>query len=242
MAKYTINHSCGHSREIQLFGKNDERERKIEWMGSQECPKCWGEKKRSEEEKLPITAIIRTNGMDADDKGNILAEIMLTGGTKLKKEEIKKMGYSWGQSRGGIMDMLSVNKPHQGWIKRIPLLHLAESHQVWKSIKTELETLGADIQSKISAIDMDTAVKNIFDKKEKDIKMAQIEKPQQPECFPSKRGRWNGTIYGNIKNGFRVYIDGSEEKITEEEAEEIKNYILAREKYNVEIEKIKRGE
>lgn len=40
MAKYEINHTCGHTSTVQLFGKCSERERKIEWMERQECPEC----------------------------------------------------------------------------------------------------------------------------------------------------------------------------------------------------------
>lgn len=40
MAKYTINHICGHSVEIQLFGKYADRERRIAYMETQECEGC----------------------------------------------------------------------------------------------------------------------------------------------------------------------------------------------------------
>ena len=40
MAKYTVNHVCGHSVEIQLFGKMDDRYRRIEWLETQECDEC----------------------------------------------------------------------------------------------------------------------------------------------------------------------------------------------------------
>ena len=40
MAHYTINHKCGHSVEIQLFGKMEDRYRRIEWLETQECEEC----------------------------------------------------------------------------------------------------------------------------------------------------------------------------------------------------------
>lgn len=43
MAKYEITHSCGTKRTIQLFGKREERERKIEWLESQPCPEVQNE-------------------------------------------------------------------------------------------------------------------------------------------------------------------------------------------------------
>ena len=40
MAKYEISHTCGHTRTVELFGKYEDRERKIEWLETQECPEC----------------------------------------------------------------------------------------------------------------------------------------------------------------------------------------------------------
>lgn len=40
MAKYTVTHSCGHDVEINLVGKGTERERRMAWMRTQDCPAC----------------------------------------------------------------------------------------------------------------------------------------------------------------------------------------------------------
>ena len=40
MAKYTVNHICGHTVEVQLFGKMEDRYRRIEWLETQECEEC----------------------------------------------------------------------------------------------------------------------------------------------------------------------------------------------------------
>lgn len=37
---YTIKHICGHTEEVQLFGKNADRESKIKWLESQPCAEC----------------------------------------------------------------------------------------------------------------------------------------------------------------------------------------------------------
>ena len=63
MAKYDITYSCGHSATIQLYGKNEEREKKIKWFESEGlCPDCYREYKREEDarkaaEILQTTAI-----------------------------------------------------------------------------------------------------------------------------------------------------------------------------------------
>ncbi|NDL68000.1 hypothetical protein [Anaerotalea alkaliphila] len=41
MGKYTVNHTCGHTVEVQLFGPIKERERKMEWMQSTICSDCY---------------------------------------------------------------------------------------------------------------------------------------------------------------------------------------------------------
>lgn len=40
MAKYTITYKCGHTEEMQLFGKMNDRDRKIAWYATQDCPEC----------------------------------------------------------------------------------------------------------------------------------------------------------------------------------------------------------
>lgn len=48
MANYKINPTCGHQYDVQLFGKGDERHRKIEYFETGICPTCW---KKQQEEK-----------------------------------------------------------------------------------------------------------------------------------------------------------------------------------------------
>lgn len=40
MAKYTITYKCGHTEEMQLFGKEKDRYSKIDWYATQDCPEC----------------------------------------------------------------------------------------------------------------------------------------------------------------------------------------------------------
>ncbi len=48
MAKYEVEHSCGHKQTHQLFGKSTERDRKINWLGTTLCSECY----RAEQDKL----------------------------------------------------------------------------------------------------------------------------------------------------------------------------------------------
>lgn len=40
MAKYTINHTCGHQVTVQLFGKYADREKRIAYLETCECDEC----------------------------------------------------------------------------------------------------------------------------------------------------------------------------------------------------------
>lgn len=67
MAKYNVKFSCGHTEEIQLFGKGADRQRKITWLEEHgECSSCYKARlaaahaaetaaaaAKAEEEKLP---------------------------------------------------------------------------------------------------------------------------------------------------------------------------------------------
>ena len=48
MAHYDVGHSCGHTVEVELFGKVSHRYEKIEWMERQLCPDCYREMKQEE--------------------------------------------------------------------------------------------------------------------------------------------------------------------------------------------------
>lgn len=40
MAKYTITHTCGHQKVYQIVGAIADRDRKVAWLESQDCPEC----------------------------------------------------------------------------------------------------------------------------------------------------------------------------------------------------------
>ena len=51
MAKYTVTSGCGHTQELQLFGSERERARRLTWMESAEgkCNACYAQGKREDE-------------------------------------------------------------------------------------------------------------------------------------------------------------------------------------------------
>jgi hypothetical protein len=47
MAKYSVDHTCGHTETHQLVGPHKERDRKIAWLETTLCSECW----RAEQER-----------------------------------------------------------------------------------------------------------------------------------------------------------------------------------------------
>ncbi len=55
MAKYTVTYKCGHQKEVQLYGKESDRQKKIAWYATIDCPDCEAEmqKEMSDANGLP---------------------------------------------------------------------------------------------------------------------------------------------------------------------------------------------
>lgn len=55
MAKYTVTYKCGHTAEVQLYGKYADREKKIAWYATINCPDCEAseQKEKAEASGLP---------------------------------------------------------------------------------------------------------------------------------------------------------------------------------------------
>jgi hypothetical protein len=50
MAKYEINHACGHTVTHNIGGKTSDRDGKAEWLSRRDCPDCWAAQKKAEKE------------------------------------------------------------------------------------------------------------------------------------------------------------------------------------------------
>ncbi len=60
MAKYTVTYKCGHTAEVQLYGKYVDRERKIKWYSTINCPECETKEQREIAEKAGLPALTGT--------------------------------------------------------------------------------------------------------------------------------------------------------------------------------------
>lgn len=155
MAKYTIHHVCGHKCIIQLYGPHFCREIKIKKMERRDCPKCWSEKQQSKENDQPITVTVGfTMSMSSDVQP--IFEIVLRGGTKKRKEELKMLGYRWRDACGGVLGLISGAPPQKAWIKRAS----------WGSLHLELSKIKSivdKIQHRLSDADFAVMEKQIDD-------------------------------------------------------------------------------
>jgi hypothetical protein len=207
-----------------------DREDKVSWMESQECPTCWGAKKRKEEAEIPITATV-TLLMNHQEDGTPIVQIALSGGTERHKEEIKNLGYNFGEIGCGVFGLLSMNRVPVQWHKIIP----------YDKVGSELETIkgiAQKIENNATELDLELARNRYQEKKKKDEKIAAIPipKPQKPTCYPA--GNWNGKIYGSDKYGYRIYIDGVEKLISKNDAAAITTYQKEMSRYQEEVKKI----
>jgi len=228
MAKYDVEHSCGHTSVQQLYGPGKDRESRIEWLSGRPCVDCWKAAKRAEDAIKPIRVTAATNGLDKDEQGNILAEIYLTGGTEPHKDRIKALGYSWGEVRGGVLNFLSTASAQWAWIKRLPLLSLGERAP---ALLAEIRAIDprAEGRVEINLLDIEMARKSLADR---EARVAANPKPERPPWYATLMAgpdaRWNGKIYGKEQYGYRIYISNVEHRITKDQAAELTAYNEAR--------------
>ena len=193
---------------------------------------------------------LRANGFDADLNGNLLAEIILTGGTINRKGEIKQLGYTWTEERGGVFDYFSVQKPNLAWIKRVPIAELEITHATAIQLQADAKQLNATIVCKIGPMDLAMIAdrsQQMIDKKaaeaELEKKISEIEKPQRPACHPWSKypdEKWNKTYYGGDKYGWSYYLDGVKYNLTNAEHTELTAYSVACSDYLTKIGQIKK--
>lgn len=116
--KYTVTYSCGHTGTVQLYGKTEERERKIKYYEEYGlCPECYKKQKQEENEKMGLL-LCSTIEYELSGKGEIQVRLSFRGDTKPHKEEIKALGYRW-----TVLDdtqILSTARPEMGWVKIVP--------------------------------------------------------------------------------------------------------------------------
>lgn len=251
MAWYDVTYKCGHTGRVQLVGKTADRERKLEWMAKQECPQCWGLKKREQEAKEPIVMTICCNGLDKDRDGDVIGEVVLTGGTLPRKNEIKALGYFWGEVRGGLMSLLSAKRAEMAWQKNVKLIDVLENQEVIQRLKDDAKQLEAKIVNGLNALDVEMAKKAIAERETQKVQkaaqdrmIARLQQPVMPESYPRRSqsgANWNGKFYGNERRGYEYYINNKKQTLTADEYADCLNYQAAMKVYHQKVKDIREG-
>lgn len=233
MAKYTIIMSCGHEDTVELFGKSSDRERKIEYFRSNGlCKECYKKKmnEQNESEGLLFNAIVLP--YVNNDDGSILLNVWFSGNTKSFKDDIKSLGgYRWCE-RESLEDMFSTSN-QLCWNKIINIEEYQNEMDKAVSIGAKIAIAKNDFYTMVSYKMAEEAQKEWESKKDK---IVEIVKPVVPEVL--KGHKWNQKIYGK-SGGYSIYPDGQKVMITDEQADEIKSYLIAKEEYNKKVEEIK---
>lgn len=234
MAKYTIMMSCGHEDTIELLGKEKDRQRKIAYFESGGlCKECY--KKKMEEQVEAEGFIFNASVLpyiDEDD-GGILLSIWFSGNTKPYKDDIKSLGgYRWSE-RESASDWYSIKSVPMCWNKIIKIEDLKD--EVAKATSIGADSMVSD-SGLFAMVHYQIALDRQKEWKEKKDKIAAIEKPTAPSVL--KGHKWNQKIYGKSGN-YSIYIDGEKTAITNEQAEEIKIYLISKEEYKKKVGEVK---
>jgi hypothetical protein len=150
MAWTTINHSCGHTSTVQLYGPGKERDRTVAYRASQDCPQCWSKAKKIADEKAGPLITARVYG----DGPKRTLEIVFTRCTFPIKDLLKARGYKFGEytvSRG-FLDLMA--RPDKGWAKamRCSDTVTTDAEIAWLTERITVDKWEAHIQDAISTM------------------------------------------------------------------------------------------
>ena len=159
MAKYEITHCCGHVRTYNLFGKTDDRNRKIEWLESQPCPDCKREEENAESAKKAA----------AENRPVLTgSEKQVAWANTLREEVISEIGAERGTAAErklrGVLDLVTTGSTKSDpvdtvieAIERRLRKQLKEQSAIMDAAKDIAAHLGSDKDAKIISMMMDAA-------------------------------------------------------------------------------------
>jgi len=187
-----------------------------------QCPSCWAKEQRQKQVETPLTLII--------DVEPFSQKIILhfDGNTMPAKDDIKTLGYSWGDKpMTGFLGILET-RSKKCWYK------ITDINSLDNEIN-QVKNINAIITNHITAVDL-AALAEIA--KKQDAKQAEITKIQKP-IVPAKLAgkKWNGTIYGKA-GSYCFYGDGQKIELTDTEKTEIEAYLKAKAEYKKAVAEI----
>lgn len=239
MAKYEVKFSCGHTQIIELFGKDKDRQRKIEYFEERGlCKDCYKSMMQEIEAHSPLGLTAQLNPLETYP-----FRAYFTGDTESVEDKVEALGFFWTDI--GDNDILSTSE-FMGWS-----CECKSSEELGKVFK-EVKKVFPEIEIKFDFKEVDMALfkrlkeqeaqNEVEGKKqaaELQKKIDELEKPQRPNCYPG--GRWNGRFYKAKKGYRRIYVNDKEMLITEEDGQAIDDYLTALSRYEDTVAKLKEG-
>lgn len=236
--KHTIIMSCGHEDTVELFGKDSAKKAKLEYFKKQGlCKACYKKKMDEENAAMPFTFNVAFLPYIDYDSGEMFLYAWFDGNTRPHKEDIKKIGYRWQESeiQEDSFDLLGLKRPPLYWGKIIKASELEEETKKALAIGIEDKRIA---KSPISIINCKIAASKQEEWNKKNQEIALLEKPIPPDILKGRT--WNSKIYGR-KERYCVYFDGERVDITDEQAQEIQEYIEQKNQYMEKVKEIKNG-
>lgn len=217
--KYNVTFSCGHKGIVDLFGKHEDREKKISYFEKFGlCKSCYIKKKENEPLSYFATVLLDLE----ENTGNIQVAVWFEGGTNKYKDQIKAIG------KYRFSDESPIKLGEWTWNKTIRMSELEEEMKKAKEI-------GAKIRFTIESISQSANYKMALKRQERWEDLYDElsgKKPDVPEIL--KGHKWNHKIYG-IKGKYSIYIDGEKQSIDDDTAKKLEEYIKKKEKFTAEM-------
>ena len=240
MAKYEVKFSCGHTQIIELFGKDKDRQRKIEYFEERGlCKDCYKSMMQEIEAYTPLGLTAQLNPLETYP-----FRAYFTGDAESAEDKVKALGFTWTDINDG--DILSTSV-YMGWS-----CEFKSSEELGEVIK-EVKKVFPKIEVKFDFKEVDMALfKRLKEQEAQDEiegkkqaaelqkKIDELEKPQRPDCYPE--GNWNGKFYKAKKGYRRIYVNNKELLITEENGQAIDIFDNQVENYKLQVAAIKGDE
>lgn len=217
--KFEATYSCGHTGTVELYGKNEERQRKLNYFKkSVVCPQCFQTQRNEANSKLGLIINVSVLPTINSDNGSILAYLWFTGDSKTHKDEISSLGYRWGELMSAAT-ALATKAPEKVWAKVVDIDQLKKELSTAKELGAKHETE----QDLFAAAHYQIALERQKEWQAKSHMLGKIQKPTRPEFIAGKR--WNGKFYGKGKAPKKIYLDGDPMELTESEEQALNDYL-----------------
>lgn len=174
------------------------------------CPSCYAKKLAELDQQRPLTMVLTVSPYDIRP-----VKISWSGCTNSHRSELESLGYRWCEDGYKVVPQYFT---------------LEEANAEYERIKSA--GLTPEVDRQYSNGELIISTQNA--KKMKEI--ADLERPHRPEWMGE--GKWNGKVYGSSRSGYSVYVDGNKIVMSEEQHNDLQDYLEKCKKYQEEKARI----